>query len=726
RDGEPGPHRREGRAGQRLVPPGRLGRALHDRARRPRGLRRVPEDAQGRPSARRRHPAGLPRRLDEPRRARDGLDGFAVKGVSTLRLAGGLALAAALWAGRALQLSPYSSLALAGLLAFVGGRPFARGFARSLKTGKADADMLVFLGVWAAMAQAVAAVFVPELLLAPARRPFFEVLAALVFFPSLGRWLEARLVERGGEALWTLARRIPRSVRLVTAGRDSVVPATSAGAGARFRVLPGEHIALDGSVVDGASRVDESLWTGGTAVLEKAPGSRVFGGSLNKTGELLVAAERPAADARLTRLVETVRVGVQAKAVVPGVADQLAASYAPGLLIVAVLAALAWSWKGPEPRLQRALTTLAHVLVAATPWTLGLAAPAALAAGLRRARRMGMRIRNPAVLQVLRVPDVLVVGKTGVLTQGRPALVETLCSPGFAEDDVLRLARAAGEGSGHPYAEAVARRAPAGARASSVESYPGHGVSASVEGRRVLLGALPWLAEHGIVAGPQTLAALAGRSDPTVGVAVDGALAGVAVLSDPLRPSAAEEVAALARLGVKVVLASGDSRGAVEAAASAAGIEQVFSEVREEEKQRLVAGLQAEGRRVAMVGTGFLDAPALAQADFGIALDPAARPGSAREGGTAGFDLAAESADLVVSRLDLASLHDALRLTLRIREVVRENLTWVFVPQLILLPLAAGVLGPAFGIVFQPSYAAAAAAASAFCIAVNSVRRLRL
>lgn len=642
-----------------------------------------------------------------------------MKGVSTLRLAGGLALSAAVWLGGVLRLSPYSSLALAGLLAVVGGKPFARGFARSLKTGRADADMLVFLGVWAAMAQAVAAVFVPELLLAPARRPFFEVLAALVFFPSLGRWAEARLVERGGEALWTLARRIPSSVRLLREGRESVVPAASAGAGARFRVLPGEHIALDGSVVEGLSQVDESLWTGGTAVLEKAPGSRVFGGSLNKTAALVVAAERSASDARLTRIVETVRAGVQAKAVVPGVPDQLAAAYAPGLLMVAVLAALAWSWKGPEPRLERALTTLAHVLVAATPWTLGLAVPAALAAGLRRARRMGMRIRNPAVLQVLRVPDVLVVGKTGVLTEGRPEVLETLCAPGWRESEVLRFARAAGEGSGHPYAEAVARRAPAAPAASSVEAYPGHGVSASVDGRRVLFGALPWLAEHGIAAPPSE------RSDAAVGVAVDGELAGVVVLRDPPRASAPEEVAALSRLGVKVVLASGDSKAAVSAAAAAAGIDLVFSEVREEEKQRLVAGLQADGRRVAMVGTGFLDAPALSQADLGIALDPAAAR-SAREGASAGFDLAAESADIVVSRADLAGLHDALRLTLRIREVVRENLTLAFAPQLVVLPLAAGVLGPAFGVVFQPSYAAAGAAASAVAIAVNSVRRLRL
>ena len=652
-----------------------------------------------------------------------------LKSVSTLRLAAGLALAAGVWVGGLLGLSRYSSLALAFLLAVVGGRPFARGFRRSMRTGRADADMLVILGVWAALAQATAAVFVPTLLLPAARRPCFEVLAALVVFPSLGRWLEAALVERGGEALWTLARRIPRSVRLVQAEGDAMVPAAMASAGERFRVMPGEHIPLDGSVVDGSSRVDESLWTGRVITIEKSRGSRVLGGSLNKTGTLTVAVERPAVDSRLARIVDTVRSGVQAKAVVLGMADQLAASYAPAVLIIAVSAAVAWSWKGPEPRLERALTTLAHVLVAACPWTFGLAAPAALAAGLRRARRMGLRIRNPAVLQVLKAPDIVVVGKTGVLTEGRPALVETRCEAGFSAPEVLSLARAAGEDSDHPYAEAVARAAPRGPRrgAESVESYPGHGVSATVEGRRVLFGALPWLAEHGLAPESAALRALAASPDPAVGVAVDGRLAGIIRLSDPLRASTAAEVRAFAALGVEVVLASGDGPAVVGAVAAAAGISRVFSGVREEEKLRIVVELQAAGKRVAMVGEGFLDAPALSRADLGIALGAEGRrrrDGS--EDDLAGFDLAAESADLVVTRRDLAGLFEAVRLTRRIREVIRENLTLVFAPQLLLLPVAAGVLGPSFGIVFQPSYAAAAAVVSAAAIIVNSIRRLRL
>ncbi|MBI3299019.1 MAG: heavy metal translocating P-type ATPase [Elusimicrobia bacterium] len=658
------------------------------------------------------------------------MDRKPLRGVSPLRLAAGLALALGVWVGALTRLSPYSSLALAYLLAFVGARPFARGFRRSLATGRADADMLVIFGVWAALAQATAAVFFPDLLLPAARRPFFEVLGALVVFPALGRRLEELLAGRGGEALWRLSRRIPTSVRLVEGGgRESMVSVAAATAGARFRVMPGEHIPLDGAVVEGRSRVDESLWTGRGAPIEKSAGSRLLGGSLNKTGVLTAAAAGPAADTRLSRLIDTVSSGVQAKSMVPGVADQLAASYAPGVLIVAVVAALAWASKGPEPRQERAVTTLVHVLVAACPWTFGLAAPAALAAGLRRARRMGLKVRNPAVLQALRPPDVVVVGKTGVLSEGRPEVTSVESFGALSPDEILSLARAAGTDSGHPYAEAVARRAAPLPRlsADSVETHPGHGVSGIVGGRRVLFGALPWIAQHGISPGPAESRRLAERTDPVVGVAVDGVLAGVVALSDPLRPRAAEEVKAFAQFGVSVVLASGDREAAVRAAAEAAGITRYFAEVEEEQKLRVVTDLQAAGKRVAMVGSGFLDAPALSRADLGIALEGAER---ARRAGPdhdpSGFDLAAESADLVVGKSDLASLLDALRLATRIREAVRENLTLAFVPQLVLLPVAAGVFGPSFGVVFQPSYAAVAAAVSGVAIAINSIRRLRL
>lgn len=641
-----------------------------------------------------------------------------------------MVLAAAVWVGGLAHLSPYSSLALAYILAVVGARPFVRGFQRSLVTGRADADMLVIFGVWAALAQATMAVFVPDLLLPAARRPFFEVLGALVVFPAIGRRLEELLTDRGGEALWILARRIPSSIRIIGGDPESMVSVAGAAAGARFRVLPGEHIPLDGAVVGGRSRVDESLWTGRAAAIEKSAGSRVWGGSLNKTGVLTVAAESPAADMQLTRIVETVRAGVQAKASVPGVADQLAASYAPGVLIVAVVAALAWSWKGPDPRLERALTTLTHVLVAACPWTFGLAVPAALAAGLRRARRMGLKVRNPSVLQVLRPADVVVVGKTGVLTVGRPTLISVEACAGFRKNEVLSLARAAASDSGHPYSEALGRGGSSSdvcESADSIEIHPGYGVSADVGGRRVLFGSLPWLAQHGIVPKGESILESMQRADPVVGVAVDGVMAGVVVLSDPLRPSAADEVKALARIGVAVVLASGDREAAVRAAAEAVGITQFYAELLEEDKLRIVTDLQAAGNRVAMVGEGFQDAPALSRSDLGIALG--ANEGSRLAGpdhDSSGFDLAAESADLVLGRRDLASLFDALRLVGRIREVVRENLTLAFLPQLALLPLAAGVFGPSFGVVFQPSYAAFAALLSAVAIAINSIRRLRL
>lgn len=662
------------------------------------------------------------RRLPRGRLGREPLNH-----VSTLRLLVGFALAAAVWVGSLTQLSPYSSLALGCLLAVVGARPFARGFRRSLTTGRADADMLVIFGVWAALAQATAAVFFSELLLAGARRPFFEVLGALVVFPALGRWSEARMTERGGEALWTLARRIPRTVRLVARGAEAMVPVAEASAGDSFKVMPGEYFPLDGRVVEGRSRVDESLWTGKAAAIEKSSGSRVFGGSLNKSEPLVVRVDRAAAETRLSRIVATVRGELRAKAVVRGVADKIAATYAPGVLIVAVVAAVAWSWKGPEPRLERALTTLMHILVAAVPWTLPLAVPAALAAGLRRARRMGLVVRNPAILQVLSPPNIIVVGKTGVLTEGRPEVAEVLTFSGWAEGALLRLAFAAGTGTGHPYAEAVVRRAGSGPAASSVETHPGHGIRARVDGREVLFGALPWIVENGVdIGGPEESGRLDG-ADPRVGLSVDGVLAGVFVLRDPVRATAADEVAAFAKLGLEVVVVSGDSRASVEAAAAAVGIERVYAGVLEEGKARVVADLQSSGKRVAMLGDGFLDAPALSRADLGIACDSS---GSVRAGGGAsgpsGFDLAAESADLVVRKGDLSSLLDAVRLVMRIREVVRENLTLAFAPQIFILPVAAGVLGPAFGFVYHPSLSALAAGLSATAITVNSIRRLRL
>ncbi|MBI5595730.1 MAG: heavy metal translocating P-type ATPase [Elusimicrobia bacterium] len=647
--------------------------------------------------------------------------------VSTLRLLVGFALAAAVWIGSLAQLSPYSGLALGCLLAVVGARPFARGFMSSLAAGRADADMLVIFGVWAALAQATAAVFFSELLLPGARRPFFEVLGALVVFPALGRWSEARLTERGGEALWTLARRIPRTVRMESAGSEAMVPVVEASVGDRFRVMPGEYFPLDGRVAEGRSRVDESLWTGKASAIEKSSGSRVFGGSLNKSGALLVEVSRTSTQTRLARIVETVRSGLRAKAVVRGVADQIAASYAPGILIVAVIAALAWSWKGPEPRLERALTTLMHVLVAAVPWTLPLAVPAALAAGLRRARRMGLVVRNPAVLQVLATPDIIVVGKTGLLTEGRPEVASVRTFGGRTEAEVLALAYAAGFGAGHPYAEAVVRRAGAGTAASSIETHPGHGILARVGGREVLFGALPWLMENGVAFDGAPEADAAEGPDPRVGLSVDGVLAGVFILRDPVRPTAADDVATFARLGLEVVIVSGDSRASVEAVAAAVGVGRVYAGVLEEGKARVVAELQASGKRVAMLGEGFLDAPALSRADLGIAFEASGAP---RRGSSdfdpSGFDLAAESADLVVRRRDLAGLLDAVRLAMRIRGVVRENLSLAFAPQIFILPIAAGVLGPSFGLVYHPSFSAVAAALSAAAITVNSIRRLRL
>ncbi|MFH1724351.1 MAG: heavy metal translocating P-type ATPase [Elusimicrobiota bacterium] len=650
--------------------------------------------------------------------------------ISKRRLLAGAALSAALWLRGPLALSQYSAWVIALPLILWCAAPFHEGLRRSFKNRRADSDMLVSVSVWAAFLFATVAVFIPEVLLPGVREPLFGTIAALVIFPSFGRWLEMRLTERSSEAVWKLTRRIPVTARVLRDGAETIVPCGQVLAADRVVVRPGEQVPLDGEVVEGNSRVDESLWTGDGAPVEKSAGSRVLGGSLNKDGTLTVSGPPGGQGTALSQLVAEVREGFSSKVPGPRLADRLAERYVPAVVIIAVVAALLWSWKGPEPRLQQAFTAFAFVLVAACPWSLGLAAPAALAVGMRRAARMGMRIRNPAVLQSLLRPDVVVVDKTGILTEGRPEVSEVLRFGEWKEGHLLRIALAAGRRSGHPYAEALLRRAPRAAALTveSVETYPRRGVSAVVDGSRVLVGSLSWLAEHGIEPTPRDLNDLLQRKEPLLALAIDGALAGIFFFRDPLRPGVADQVRALERMGVEVVLASGDRNAAVRHVAEAAGIRKVFTEVVEDEKVRVVAELQASGMKVAMVGEGFHDAPALSHADLGVALE--ADPGDEAEAGrrapaTRGFDLAAEAADLVLRRRDLGSLARAIRLGTEIRNVIGENLMWAFVLQVLLIPVAAGAFVPGFGAWFRPGYAAGAAAVSALIIVLNSIRRLR-
>lgn len=649
--------------------------------------------------------------------------------VSTLRLMGGAALAALIVLEGPLALSRYTSWGLSLPLLLWCAAPFHRGIWRALRDKRANEDMLVSLALWAAFALGTIPLVIPEEALRDVmRRHWLGVLAALTVLCSLGRWWEERLARRSEEALGRLSRRIPRAARALKDGVEAPVPCEELRAGDRVVVRPWETFPVDGTVVEGRSSVDESLWTGSHRPVEKSAGSRVTAGTQNKQGQLVVEVERAGARSAVADLVESVRAGLVAKSGRAAVADSLARTYVPAVVIAAVAAALIWAWKGPKPRRVNGFTALALVLVTACPWTVDLAAPAALTAGIRRARRRGVRIRNPGVLENLKNPDVLLLQKKGMLTEGHPEVSEVLVFGGHDKKDLLRSLAAAEFPSGHPFAEALLKAAgvkePAEPR--SVETYPGHGVSAVVGERALLAGSLSWLADRGVPIPEEAARAVQGRPEPLLAAAVDGRFAGIVFFSDRLRPEVPDMIVRLRDMGIEVALASGDRDAAAHRVAQEAGITRVYAEVFEEQRLKIVERLQQSGKRVVMIGDGFRDAAALSRADLGVAVAPlpSAKDGEPSDAIGARIHLAEEAADLILAQRDLASLAAALRLGLEIRSIIRENLMWAFSVRVLLLPVAAGLLRPAYGLELKPPYLAAAAAVSFCGIAFNCYRRL--
>ncbi len=602
------------------------------------------------------------------------------------------------------------------------GWPFlVRGW-RSFRTWRLNMFSLIAMGVVAAYAFSVVAVLAPGLFPAGFRDHhtgqvgvYFEASAVIVVLVLLGQMLELGARERTGSAIRGLMELAARTARVVRPdGREEEVPLEEVRVGDLLRVRPGEKAPVDGVVVEGRSAVDESMLTGEPAPVEKVVGDAVTGATINGAGTLVIEARRVGRDTVLAHIVEMVAAAQRSRAPIQRLADAVAGWFVPAVIAVAGIAFVAWSVWGPSPALAYALVAAISVLIVACPCALGLATPMSIMTATGRGAQAGVLIRDAEALETFAAVDTLVVDKTGTLTVGKPALVAVLPEPGFDEAEVLAVAAALERGSEHPLAEALLRgaeaRGPLPAAAEAFEAVTGKGVRGVVGGRAAALGNAAMLDDLGVAAGDAAAAdARRDQGETVMHVVVDGRLAGLVAVADPVKETTPAALAALRGLGLRIVMATGDSARTAQAVAARLGIEDVRAEMLPADKARIVRELQAQGRKVAMAGDGVNDAPALAQADVGIAM------------GT-GADVAIESAGITLVKGDLQGIARARRLARATMRNIRENLFFALVYNAAGVPIAAGVLYPVFGVLISPMFAAAAMSLSSVSVIGNALR----
>ncbi len=622
---------------------------------------------------------------------------------------------------------PWIELLLATPVVLWGGWPFfERGWA-SLVHKSLNMFTLIALGTGVAYGTSLVSTFAPGLLPASfrsmdGRAPvYFEPAAVITTLVLLGQVLELRARSRTSGALRALLGLAPPVARRLAAdGSEQDVPLAEVQAGDRLRVRPGEKVPVDGSVVEGKSAVDESMLTGEPIPVEKGPGEKVTGGTVNGTGSFVLVAERVGSETVLARIVALVGEAQRSRAPIQRLADRVASWFVPAVVAVAALTFLAWWIWGPAPRLAYALVNAVAVLIIACPCALGLATPMSILVSTGRGARAGVLVKNAEALERLEKVDTLVIDKTGTLTEGKPKLVGVEAVPAIGEDDLLRLAASLERGSEHPLAGAIvaaaAARGLALTAAEGFESRTGRGVLGTVSGRRVALGNVRLLADLKIAPGLWAGRADARRSqgETVMLAAVDGAMAGLLAVADPLKASAAEAIRELQASGLTIVLATGDSRDTANAVATHLGIApaDVEAELLPEDKGKLIERLRAAGKVVAMAGDGVNDAPALARADVGIAMG-------------SGTDVAIESAGITLLKGDLRALLRARRLSVTTMRNIRQNLFFAFLYNTLGIPVAAGVLYPFFGLLLSPMLASAAMSASSVSVIANALRLRR-
>ncbi|HEX6212902.1 MAG TPA: heavy metal translocating P-type ATPase [Methylomirabilota bacterium] len=615
--------------------------------------------------------------------------------------------------------NPWLHLLLATPVQFWVGASFHAGFLRDLRYRTASMSTLVSLGTNAAYAFSVAVTVWPHVFHAAGAMTYYETAAVVITLVVLGRWLEARARGRTSEAIRRLVSLAPRTARVLRDGDEVAVPTAEVAVGDLIRIRPGERLPVDGAVVEGASTVDESMLTGESVPLEKAPGDTVAAGTVNGTGSFVFRATRVGSETTLARIVRLVEEAQGSRAPIQRLADRVAAVFVPIVLVIAAATFLGWWWLGPEPALVYALTNAVAVLVIACPCAMGLATPTAIMVATGRGAEHGVLIRSAAALERLSDVATVVFDKTGTLTVGRPVLTDvSVVEPGTTEAEVVALAAAAEQGSEHPIGEAlVARAKELGLALPALGGFvtvPGQGVDALASEGRVLIGNRALMDARGVEIDalvPRAVA-LAADGKTVVYVALAGQALGLLAVADVLKPGAADAVAALRAGGREVVMLTGDHRVTALAIARQAGIDRVLAEVQPDAKAREVGTLQAGGRAVAMVGDGINDAPALAQADVGIAMG-------------SGTDVAIEAADVTLMRGDLAGVLVAMALSRRTMRIVKQNLVWAFGYNVVLIPVAAGLLYPLGGGLLSPILAGAAMAFSSVSVVTNSLRLKR-
>lgn len=577
------------------------------------------------------------------------------------------------------------------------------------------------MGVGAAYAFSAVAMLFPGVFPASFARHdkvdiYFEAAAIIVVLVLLGQVLELRARQRTGSAIRSLLNLAPRTARVLQNDEEYEVPLDSVKVGDRLRVRPGDKVPVDGKVVEGRTNVDESMITGEPIPAEKSVGDQVTGGTVNGTGSFIMEAARVGNDTLLAQIVEMVAQAQRSRAPIQGLADKVAGYFVPAVIVVAAVTFLAWAVFGPEPRLAYAIANAVAVLIIACPCALGLATPMSVMVGVGRGAQAGVLIRNAEAIEVMEKVTTLVVDKTGTLTEGKPRLTQAIPASDGSEDEMLVAAASVEQNSEHPLAAAIVQGAKERGlklqSAADFASITGGGIVGKIDGRQILVGKLKFLQERGIAgleAFEPRVAALQTQGQTVMFIGIDSKAAGIIAVSDPIKTSTPEAIAQLHKLGLRIIMLTGDNERTAKAVAKKVGLDHVEAGVEPQHKHERVRQLREQGQIVAMAGDGINDAPALAAAHVGIAM------------GT-GTDVAMESAGITLVKGDLRGISKAAALSRAMMRNIRQNLFFAFIYNALGIPVAAGVLYPFLGILLSPIIAGAAMSLSSVSVIANALR----